>query len=130
MYIGAAPPRPAVPSRGTKRSAASVVQAEEQADQDSGEAGENKTKLQKAGTAVSRRGVHVDIQSPKISPRKRRRIEEDTESKKSDEEEREEETSAEPWVGKGEARSITLLYCKYRHFSSLTNRTDVNDAGS
>ena len=107
-----------------------MVQAEEQADQDSGEAGKNKTKLQKAGTAVSRRGVHVDIQSPKISPRKRRRIEEDTESKKSDEEEREEETSAEPWVGKGEARSITLLYCKYRHFSSLTNKTGVTDAGS
>ena len=130
MHIGAAPPRPAAPSRGTKRSAASVVQAEEQADQDSGEAGKNKTKLQKAGTAVSRRGVHVDIQSPKISPRKRRRIEEDAESKKSDEKEREEETSAEPWVGKGEARSITSLYCKYRHFSSLTNRTGVNDAGS
>ena len=126
MYIGRAPPR------GTKRSAASVVQAEEQADQGNDEARKKKTKRQKAGKAVSRRSMHVVIQSPKIPTRKRRRIEEDTESsasEKSDEEEREEETSAEQWVGKGEARSITLLYCRYMHISSLTNRTGVSGAG-
>lgn len=125
MYIGRAPPR------GTKRSAASVVQAEEQADQGNDEARKKKTKRQKAGKSVSRRSVHVVIQSPKIPTRKRRRIE-DTESsasEKSDEEEREEETSAEQWVGKGEARSITLLYCRYRQLSTRTNRTGVSGAG-
>jgi hypothetical protein len=85
--------------RATKRSASLVARAEEQVDNKKNKDGKRKTNPQKAGTAVSRRIVQVVIQSPKIAPRKRRRVEEDVESQK--------ETSDEPWVGKGQARSDT-----------------------
>jgi hypothetical protein len=116
----------------TKRSASLVAQAEEQVDNKKNKDGKSKANPQKAGTAVSRRIVQVVIQSPKIAPqrRKRRRVEEDVESQKRDSEERDEETSVEPWVGKGQARSISLLYYEYKHFSFLTNRIGVSGAGS
>lgn len=91
--------------RSLKRPAASVAQAEEQADKDNDE--KSKTGPQKPGTAVSRRVVQVVIQSPKNrlpASLKRRRVEENVESQKSDSEERKKEKSAEPWVGKGQDR--------------------------
>ena len=104
------PPSRRAPSRGTKRSAASVTQSEERADKDND--GKRKTTLQKAGKAVTHRVVHVVIQTHPNSPaRKRRRAEKDAESKESAESE--EETLVETWVGRGKVSPIIFLLQRY-----------------
>lgn len=126
MDIDSLPVARRAPLRGNKRSAASMVQAEERADKDDGI---SKTDLQDAGKAVTRRVVHVVIPSLNSSPLQQRRVSNDAESTN----ESEEETSAKPWVGKGKARLINIASNTARAISFLivnTTRTGVRGVRS
>ena len=125
MDIDSLPVARRAPLRGNKRSAVSMVRAEERADKDDGI---SKTDLQTAGKAVARRVVHVVIPSSNPSLRQQRPVSNDAESTN----ESEEETSAKLWVGRGKARSTKLTSNTACAFSILivNTRTGVRGARS